>query len=31
MFGKHFQLNEQTLSIVEEIGRQTYLPGTYRH
>ena len=28
MFGKHFQLNEQTLSIVEEIGRHIYQAHT---
>ncbi|MEE5992325.1 MAG: response regulator [Oscillospiraceae bacterium] len=27
MFGKHFQLNEQTLSIVEQIGR--HMPGGF--
>ena len=27
MFGAHFQLNEQTMSIVEEIGR--YMPGGF--
>ncbi|MBR1423399.1 MAG: response regulator [Ruminococcus sp.] len=27
MFGKHFQLNEQTLSVIEEIGR--HLPGGF--
>ena len=27
MFGKHFQLNEQTIHIVEEIGR--HLPGGF--
>ncbi|MBR1459254.1 MAG: hypothetical protein IJ825_10040 [Oscillospiraceae bacterium] len=28
MFGKHFQLNEQTISIVEEIGRHSYQAHT---
>ena len=27
MFGKHFDLNESTLSIVEEIGR--HIPGGF--
>ena len=27
MFGEHFELNEQTLRIVEEIGR--HMPGGF--